>query len=130
MKVKGRKLVSDGERPGLWVEKGWADPRHPSRYVNIPPPEGLNYRPGPPAMHAIGAKVDLTWTMKSDTHVTPGDTQQPYGVLRRLPFQGSAFSIDPEALVLGNADYLPEGALLWGGFELQWGGVDLAWGNA
>ena len=129
-KVRGRQLRSDGERPGVWTTRENVDPIHPQRYVNVPPPEGLNYRPGPPPMHSIGAKVDLAWSMQSDTHVARSDTEQPYYVLRYAPFMPASINVIPDALDLGNADYLPEGALLWGGWELQWGGVDLAWGNA
>lgn len=130
MKTRGRRLVQDGEMPGVWTSKGNADPQHPSKYLRIPPPDGLNYRPGPPAMHSIGVKVDLAWSMQSDTHVAGSDTQQPFTVLARASFRPISISIIGDALDIGDAEYLPEGALLWGGFELQWGGVDLAWGNA
>src|SRR5262245_42168513 len=83
-KTRGRRLVQDGERPGILTERGWADQRHPQRFVNVPPPDGLNYRPGPPATHAIGAKVDLAWTIASDSHpLNGGFTNQATGVLRR-----------------------------------------------
>lgn len=105
MKVKGRNLVSDGEHPGIWVEKGWADPRHPSRFVNVPPPDGLHYRPGPPATHAIGARVDLAFSMRSDTHATGTDTAQPYDVLRREPSKTQvAVYLDFDAIFIGSPD--------------------------
>ena len=130
MKSRGRKLVQDGERPGIWTERRNADERHPGRYVNVPPPDGLNYRPGPPPAHALGAKVDLSWVMQSDTHtVGLGFFSQPYGVLRKKPIDGIVVSCSPEALVIGNPTYLPDHALLWGGWELQWGGLDLVWGS-
>lgn len=85
MKTRGRKLQPDGERPGIWVERSWADRKHPQRYVRVPPPDGLTYRPGPPAQHKIGARVDLSWVMVSDTNcgTDGGTTQQAFGVLRR-----------------------------------------------
>lgn len=80
-------------------------------------------------MHSIGAKVDLAWTMLSDNHVAGSDTQQPYGVLRNQMFLPASFNVFGDALDIGDAEYLVEGQLLWGGFELQWGGVDLGWGT-
>lgn len=77
-KVKGRKLVEDGERPGVYTVRSWADERHPGRFVHVPPPDGLSYRPGPPPMHAIGARVDLSYVIASDTHpLNGGYTMQP-----------------------------------------------------
>lgn len=79
-------------------------------------------------MHSIGAKVDISWTMLSDTHVAGSDTQQAFGVLRRQPFMPATFNVVGDALDIGDAEYLPEGALLWGGFEMQWDGIDMVWG--
>lgn len=132
MKTRGRRLQEDGERPGVYTERGWADERHPQRYVNVPPPDGLNYRPGPPAAHSIGARVDLSWAMDSDTSFgsTDGTTQQAFGVLRRQPWRAMSFgAIDVGAILIGEPTYLPENALLWGGWELQWGGADFVWGT-
>lgn len=131
MKTRGRKLMSDGERPGVYTEKGWVDQRHPSRYVNVPPPDGLNYRPGPPAMHAIGARVDLSWVVASDTSYasTDADTQQGVGVLRRASAPWMFAYLDDDAIFVGEHPGIPSGDLLWGGWELQWGGADLVWGG-
>jgi hypothetical protein len=84
-KVRGRKLEQDGERPGIWTERSWVDHQHPQRYVNVPPPDGLSYRPGPPPMHALGDTVDMGWVMASDTHQPDTDTQQAFPVLKRYP---------------------------------------------
>jgi hypothetical protein len=101
MKIRGRKLVSDGERPGIWTERSWADQRHPQRFVNVPPPDGLSYRPGPPPMHAIGAIIEMSWVMASDTSfdlTTDGTTMQRYEVLRRLAAPSCFASINPAAI--------------------------------
>lgn len=100
-KVKGRRLVSDGEKPGIWTTRENADPRHPQRFVRVPPPDGLSYRPGPPDTHSIGATVDMSWSMVSDTHpLNGGFTNQPFGVLRRSPLPLLAVLADPNAIVI------------------------------
>jgi hypothetical protein len=114
--------------PGIWTRD--PDPTHPSEYLRIPPPDGINYRPGPPAMHKIGVKVDLTWSMASDTHAENTDTMQPWGVLRREGFRPVTINILPYALdiAIDDGEDAPEGQLQWGGLEMQWGGEDLTWG--
>lgn len=139
MKTRARRLIEDGERPGIWTERSWADPRHPSRFVNVPPPDGLNYRPGPPAAHSIGARVDLSWVMASDTSYafTDGDTMQGLGVLRRAPAPVLFLTISGDSLFVGENPGALEGGLMWGGYEMQWGNDgteqndgDLLWGGA
>ena len=108
-KVRGRTLGQDGERPGIWGERSWLDEASPQRYVSVPPPDGIHYRPGPPAAHSIGAKVDLTWVMQSDTHVAGSDTQQPNGfpgVLRKGVAPCCFLDVQIEALQIGPPVYL------------------------
>lgn len=94
-KVKGRKLVLDGEQP-IWTTRGNADQEHPQKYVRVPGPDNTSYRPGPPAMHSIGAIVDCSWVVASDTHPqNEGDTQQGIGVLRRLAAPALSLYLDP-----------------------------------
>ena len=93
MKTRGRRLTSDGEKPGIWTERAWADERHPQRFVNVPPPDGLSYRPGPPPPPAIGAKVDLSWVMASDTSYAATDGTTP----RDLNAVAAALGVDPSA---------------------------------
>jgi hypothetical protein len=100
-KVKGRKLVQDGEQP-IWTTRGNADQEHPQKYVRVPGPDSLAYRPGPPAMHSIGAIVDMSWVMASDTHQqNEGDTQQGVGVLRRFQAPALSIYIDPSEPYIG-----------------------------
>ena len=100
-KVKGRKLVEDGERP-IWTTRGNADQEHPQKYVRVPGPDGMSYRPGPAAMHSIGAIVDCSWVVASDTHQqNEGDTQQGIGVLRRLRAPSLSLYLDPSAPFIG-----------------------------
>lgn len=125
LRERGRRLREDGEMPGIWTRD--PDPTHPSTYLRIPPPDGINYRPGPPALHSIGAKVDLAWTMQSDSHVAGSDTLQPPTVLARATFRPISISIIGDALDM-EAEWVTEGDLLWGGYELQWDGIQLGWG--
>ena len=60
--VPGRKLRQDGEI-GIWTTK--PDQRHPQRYVRVPGPDGLGWRPGQRANESIGDVWPLyasTWT--------------------------------------------------------------------
>lgn len=110
MKTRGRKLVQDGERPGVWTTRGNADQRHPQRNVNVPPPDGLTYRHGPPAAHSIGARIDITWTMQSDTHTINGTpTQQPYPVLRRMRLPPVFCWLNYDALVVATSGSVDPG---------------------
>jgi hypothetical protein len=100
-KVKGRKLIQDGERP-IWTTRENADQEHPQKYVRVPGPDGITYRPGPPAMHSIGAIVDCSWVMASDTHpLGDGDVQQGVGVLRRFTAPALSLYLDPSAVFVG-----------------------------
>lgn len=122
MKTRGRKLMSDGERPGVYAEKGWVDQRHPSRYVNVPPPDGLNYRPGPPAMHAIGATVDLGTVVASDTTslTDDGTSQQSADVLRRA-FGPRLFGIgNIGALLVGSTFTFDQSLPTWDSIVASW----------
>jgi len=61
-KEKGRRLRQDGERGILTTDP---DPVHPQRFVRVPPPDGMNYRPGPPQRDAMGARIDLSYCVAS-----------------------------------------------------------------
>ena len=125
-KVRGRKLVADGERPGIWTTRENADQLHPQRFLNVPPPDGLTYRPGPPQMHADGARVELSYVMASDTSYafTDSDTQQRFPVLKRFPLPQLFLDARMDTLFVGN---IPGNAMEWMGIELTWDGQDLVW---
>lgn len=68
--VLGRKLRQDGET-GIWTTK--PDPIHPQRFLRPPGPDGLGWRPGQGAMHAIGDVWRLgsgTWSPATATFTT------------------------------------------------------------
>ncbi len=103
-KVRGRQLVEDGERRGILTTRDNADQVHPQRYVRVPPPDGLTYRRGPPAMDSEGARLDLSYFIQSDTHtVGLGFTQQPEGVLRRQDFHGLNCVLNADAFELSTS---------------------------
>lgn len=78
-KEKGRRLKMDGERGILTVD---ADPVHPQRFVRVPPPDGMNYRPGPAQRDSMGARVDLSYCVAS---VGRSGNQSSPLALRREP---------------------------------------------
>lgn len=131
-KTRGRRLISDGERPGVWTEKAWADQRHPQRFVRVPPPDGLNYRPGPPPPHSIGANVDLGWWMQSrnDGGVDGTLAQPNFAYYRQQLPNLSLWHADAQIIpirpptTVTNAD----GVLVWGaGAVIEWGGTGTEW---
>ncbi len=127
-KVRGRRLVEDGERPGVLTTRDNADQAHPQRFVRVPPPDGLTYRPGPPAQHSIGARVDLSWVMASDTHVAGSDTQQSEFVLRKSFSDLTAFcGLNLHDFFFGELVVVDDGPFLWGDVPMLWGGVQLQW---
>lgn len=55
-KVRGRRLKRDFYT-GSWTED--PDPQHPQDFVRAPGPDGISYRQGPPAQHAIHGSCTL-----------------------------------------------------------------------
>ena len=126
-KVRGRRLVEDGER-AIWTTRDNADQAHPQRFVNVPPPDGISYRPGPPAMHAIGARVDLSWVMQSDTHELNGDVfQQPLSVLhKQFSPGGISLGCDKQNFFVGPVD-TEVAPFTWNGAPLVWNNIPMGW---
>lgn len=55
-KEKGRRLRVDGETSIL---TRYPDIQHEQRFVHAPSPDGVNYRPGSPPMHAINTRQTI-----------------------------------------------------------------------